>query len=330
MEEPSLKRLPEFPPTSIAEVTVPVYTSSKTAAESWGCSPRTIRTWAQDGKISRQRQADGTYLYAANPNVNRIPQPEDPPSPRPKSTVKRAKMVVFASDFHVPHEDPDLLEAFLKFCRDTKPDEVILGGDIMDNAASSAYGGNANKPKLIDEVNACRTFLDKVRSANPRATITFLGGNHDQDRLERFIADHAPTLEGCVDLPTLLGLPERDIKFHPYGEVVFRGKLGFTHGFYFNDTHAQQHVRKFGCNLVWGHTHRPQMYTCGIAGDEVRGGFGVGCMSKTKDVPYLKGRPSGWLQGFGVFYVEPDGNFYPYLVLCNDSSFIWAGKKYSK
>lgn len=237
-------------------------------------------------------------------------------------------MVVFGSDFHVPHHDKKLFRGFLKFCRDHKPDEVILGGDIIDNEASSEHGGNPSPPKLVDEARATRAFLDEVRKANRKAKITFLGGNHDEDRLERMLAHKAPTLVGAVTLPNLLGLKERDIDFHPYGTVLFRGRLGFTHGFYYNETHAQMHARKFGCNVVYGHSHRPQLYTCGIAGEKVRGAFGVGCMCTTQDVHYIKGRPSGWQQGFGVFYIAPDGSFTPYLVLCNDSSFIWNGKRY--
>lgn len=242
--------------------------------------------------------------------------------------MKRPRMIVFASDWHVPFEDKDLLKAFLQFCRDHKPDEVILGGDVLDGESLSSHGGNPSPPKLKDEIAAGKAFLDKIRAANPRADITYLSGNHEDSRLQRFIADNAPTLHGVLDIPTLLGLPERRIAYHPYGEVVFRGKLGFTHGFYCGDSHAKQHITKFGCNLVWGHTHRPQLYTVGIAGDKVRGGFGVGCMCGTRNVPYIKGRPSGWTQGFGVFYVEEDDSFTPYLVLCNDSGFVWNGKRY--
>jgi predicted phosphodiesterase len=241
--------------------------------------------------------------------------------------MSHLKTIVYASDWHVPHHDPKLFKGFLRFLRDIKPDEVILGGDVLDLESVSSHGGNPTPPKLVAEVGAGKAFLDQVVAAAPRALISYIEGNHE-DRLARYIADKAPTLEKSLSIPSLLKLDERGIQYYRYGEVLFRGRLGFTHGFYVGESHAAQHLRKFGCCLVYGHTHRPQTYTAGIAGDKVRGTFGMGCMCGTKKVPYIKGRPSGWQQGFGVFYVDQDGSFYPYTVMANDSAFVWNGKVY--
>lgn len=239
---------------------------------------------------------------------------------------ERPRMVVFASDFHVPHHDKTLFAGWRQFLKDTCPDEVILGGDVLDLGSMSGHG-DADQHLLMDELAAGNDFLDEVDSAAPAAQKTFLHGNHC-DRVDRFLAERAPSLKGIVDLTERLRLTERGYSVHKYGEVVFRGSLGFTHGFYCGEGHAAVHARRFGANLVYGHTHRPQTYTTGIAGDKVRGAFGQGCMCPTKNVPYIKGRPSGWCQSFFVAYIEPNGDFYPYTVMANDSHFVWAGKRY--
>lgn len=238
----------------------------------------------------------------------------------------KPKMIVFASDFHVPNHDAVLFAGWRQFLKDTSPDEVILGGDVLDLGSMSGHG-DADSHRLMDELAAGNDFLDEVDSAAPFARKTFLCGNHC-DRVDRFLAARAPSLKGAVDLSGRLGLTQRGYEVHKYGEVIFRGHLGFTHGFYCGESHASVHARRFGSNLVYGHTHRPQSVTVGIAGDKVRGVWGQGCMCPTKNVPYIKGRPSGWQQSFFVAYVEENGDFFPFTVMVNDSHFIWSGKRY--
>lgn len=237
------------------------------------------------------------------------------------------KKIVFASDFHVPHHDKVLFAGWRQFLKDEKPDEVILGGDVLDLASVSSHG-DVDPPRLLDEIAAGNDFLDDVQSAAPNAVLTYLEGNHEA-RLARFLGDEVPTLQGVCTVPELLHFERRGIATEPYGSVTFRGRLGFTHGFFTGDGHAAVHARRFGANVCYGHTHRPQSFTTGIAGDKVRGAFGQGCMCPTKNVPYIKGRPSSWMQSFFVAYVdERSGDFFPYTVLCNDSHFVWNNKVY--
>lgn len=236
---------------------------------------------------------------------------------------------IFASDWHVGHHDRPLLKAFRSFCRDrrlTKNDQIILGGDVGDFASVSSHG-DVNPPRLIDEAAELNDFLDEIQDVAGRAKVVYLFGNHEA-RVDRFIGQQAPTLQGITSVSELLHLDDRGIEYHPYGHVHFVGKLGHTHGAFAGDNHAIQHYRRFGCNLVYGHTHRPQSYIASIREGHVRGAFGQGCMAP-KTAPYIKGRPTAWMQSFHIAHVDlRTGHFFPNTLLCDDGAFMYDGKVY--
>lgn len=242
--------------------------------------------------------------------------------------MKRTAPIAMICDVHVPDHDPVLWANFLLWCKDEKPAEVIIGGDFLEMESCSGHGGIVRPPLLMEDVEAGRKALKALRAAAPRAKITYLEGNHE-DRLNRKVVDNAPELDGALKLPTLLGLVDLGIEWVPYGHVIFRGKLALTHGWWTPDAHAKKHLQELGCSVAYGHTHRPQIYTRGKAGGSVSGAFGLPCM-RVLEAPWMKNRPTGWMQGFGVFYPHADGCFSPYVVLVNRGTFIWNGRTYGK
>lgn len=238
---------------------------------------------------------------------------------------KKIRVVQWLSDIHVPWEDKKLVEQVLQWSRDHKPDIVVLGGDILDLASCSQHGDGI-PPLLMDEIDAGNAFLDRVRAANPKAEIVYLMGNHET-RAARFIKANAPSLKGAFTLEHLLRFKERGIKWKPYGDVHFIGKLGFTHGTLTGQQYAAAHLRKYGCSLVLGHMHKFQTYTQGIAGDKCRGVWGIGCLCPTTNVPYIDG-PSSWQQGFAVAHVAANGAFWVTPVQVNDGIFVYGDKVY--
>lgn len=241
--------------------------------------------------------------------------------------MAKSKCIAGIFDVHVPDHDRALWRAFLKWCRDVKPDEIIIGGDFLELESCSSHGGNPRPPLLSEEITAGKAALRQLREANPRATLTYLEGNHEH-RLSRHLSNGAPTLSGSLHLPDLLELRSFGCTWVDYGKVITRGKIGFTHGFWASDAHAKKHLSEYGHSIAYGHTHRPQVYTRGSLAGDVHGAFGMPCM-RGLDAQWLHNRPCGWMQGFGVFYVLDDGSFHPYTVLANRSRFVWNGKHYS-
>lgn len=236
--------------------------------------------------------------------------------------------IAIICDVHVPDHDKLLWANFLQWCRDEKPSEIIICGDFLELESCSSHGGKVRPPLLLEDVAAGKFALDQLRAANPDAKIIYLEGNHE-DRLKRKVVDNAPELNGALTLPELLGLKERGIPWYPYGEVVMRGKLGVTHGWWTSTHHAKKHLEELGCSIAYGHTHRPQVYTRGKVGGSTHGAFGMPCMREL-EADWLKNRPTGWMSGFGVVYVHPDECFTLYMVLNNKGSFVWNGRIYGK
>lgn len=238
----------------------------------------------------------------------------------------RPTSIAWISDVHVPEHDVPAVNAWLAWLRDVRPDEIMLGGDIAEMGSCSMHGGVANPAALMDDIAALNAFLDDVQAASPTSKVTFLEGNHCT-RLKRIVVSNLPTFDGAIDIPTLCRLKERGIAWHTYGQLVQRGKLRFTHGVYCNEHHAAQHLRRFGCSIVYGHTHRHAVYTRATADMEMQAAFGMPSM-RTLDPEWTHGGPTGWGHGFGMFYVLPDGSFTPYTVLITRGRFVWNGKVY--
>jgi predicted phosphodiesterase len=248
--------------------------------------------------------------------------------PTPVAQPGHVRPIAIITDVHVPDHDQMLWANFLQWCRDEQPQEVIVGGDFLELESCSSHGGTVRPPMLKEDVEDGKAALDQLRAANPDAKITYLEGNHE-DRLNRKVVNDAPALDGALSLPEMLELKERGIAWHKYGEVVMRGKLGVTHGWYTPVHHAKKHLEELGCSVMYGHTHRPQVYTRGKVGGTTHGAFGLPCM-RVLEAGWLKERPSGWMQGFGVVYPHEDGCFTPYVVLANRGTFVWNGRIYGK
>lgn len=240
--------------------------------------------------------------------------------------MKRIAPIVGIFDVHVPDHDRRLWASWLDWCRDEKPQEVIIGGDFLELESCSEHGGVARPALLTEELAAGKEALADIRRANPNARLTYLEGNHET-RLTRKVINKLPDLDGAVTIPEALELKKLGVSWHKYGDVIMRGKLGVTHGWWCNEHHAAKHLRKAKCSIAYGHTHRPQVFTDGGVDGDVNGAFGMPCM-RSLNADWVNGAPTGWIQGFGVFYVQPNGLFTPYMVLAFDGAFVWGGKPY--
>lgn len=257
-----------------------------------------------------------------------VPPPVEMPVCRTEESRERIAPLAHICDVHVPDHDTRLWANFLAWCRDERPSEIIIGGDFLEMESCSEHGGVARPSLFTEDIAAGRVALRQLRDNNPDATITYLEGNHET-RLRRKVVNGVPELSGALTLPEELDLATLGIAWHPYGKIVRRGKLGFVHGWWCSDHHAAKHLRETGTSIAYGHTHRPQFYTRGDIDGSVKGAFGMPCMrSLTAD--WLDGKPSGWMQGFGVVYLHGDeGHFSPYMVLAVDGRFVWNGKVYA-
>lgn len=229
--------------------------------------------------------------------------------------------------------DPRAMEVALQFVSDFKPDNIILGGDMLDCGAISHH--NRNRPgrteglRLLSDAQGLRKdFLNHVEAANKKAKLSYIIGNHE-DWLDDLV-DTDPGLEGIVDLRRILALGDR-WKVVPQGGHVNLGKLTFLHG---DQLRGGEHVAKaavvaYERSVRFGHFHTYQTYTKTSALDIKQGrtGIVVPCLC-TKDPKYGEGAPNRWVQGLNFGWIHSDGSYTDYVAIIVNGRTVINGKEY--
>lgn len=234
--------------------------------------------------------------------------------------MKVARWLVIP-DPQVPYHDKRSLAAVEKYMADERWDGVIYLGDLMDFDCISSFNKEnlraIETKRLQKDYDIANEILDRhqkiVRARNRRATFVLIEGNHEY-RVERLI-DANPALEGLFEVPIKLRLKQRGFKWVPYwskGDTYRVGRAVFVHGQYTTKYHAAKMVDAYGSSVFYGHTHDMMCYPRVHRGKEdLQVGQSLGCLCE-RDQAYMKGKPSNWQQGFGVFYFLPNGlyNYY--------------------
>jgi len=245
-----------------------------------------------------------------------------------KRVGKMIKKVLILPDVHIDTSISREYKTVKKFMVDFKPDETILLGDFADVSALSAW--DLDKKRLMEgrrfklEMNKVNEELDYVQKYSKK--VTYLEGNHEF-RVGRYL-DKNPEMEGLIEIETMLNLDKRNIDYKPMNELYKLGNMYFTHGMWINKYHANAHLTRLGCNICYGHGHRPQTDSMNMKMQIPHAAYGLGCLCD-KAPDYLKGRPSNWTNQFAVMYSDTKtGNYNMYPINIIKGSFIFGGKKY--
>jgi predicted phosphodiesterase len=216
------------------------------------------------------------------------------------------------------------------FALEWRPDETILMGDFM-NMDSLAHWNDSKSKKLEmegrrfkKEVEVCNKELDYWQEVSKR--VTYIEGNHEE-WVAQYIGKH-PETEGLIELPNVLHLNERGIKWVRLNRLYKVGKLYLTHGAYATKYHAMAHLLKYGCCLCYGHTHTAQIAQINMKMQEALMAWGLGCLCD-HEPSYMKGKPANWINQFAVLYVNTkNGRFNLYPINIIKGKFIWEGKEW--
>ena len=152
----------------------------------------------------------------------------------------------FIPDLQIrPDVDLSYLEHIGKYLVETKPDRIILIGDVADMPSLSSYdvgkksfegrtykadidcvkqGMSLLMRPIIDETY--RLLINKKKRWNPEVILTL--GNHE-DRIDRAI-NLDRKLDGLISIKDL-GYEEWGIKVYPFLEVVVRENIAYSHYF---------------------------------------------------------------------------------------------------
>lgn len=204
----------------------------------------------------------------------------------------------------------------------------IISSHNTGNLRAVEGGRILEEYKVADKILTRHT--DIIRANNPKARVVYLEGNHSY-RITRYINAN-PSLEGMLEVPTVLKLAERNIEWIPSwseGQLFELGNCAFHHGLYTNDGHSKKMVTRFNRNILYGHTHDIQMYLShGHRASDVLIGASLGCLCKIPQ-RYLNGAPTRWVQACTVFEWDTStGDFTFNVIRINDHKLIYNSEVY--
>lgn len=235
--------------------------------------------------------------------------------------------VVSLSDWHIPFEEPYVLDLVYQYIYDMQPNEIILNGDILDLYGLSKYTKTpTTNSSLKQEIDKFLYYMEILRTIT-KCKITFIKGNHE-NRLEENIKKNIPGIYECETtyIPNSLQLNRFDIDYCDVDYVIndvlfYHGKKCSNNASYT----AKAEFDKMVCNGVSGHTHRLGTY---FKKGKFKTYFWLenGCLC-TMNPEYEK--HTNWQHGFVVMDFI-DKKVIPHTVPILDGVLVWGNKVYDK
>lgn len=209
---------------------------------------------------------------------------------------------IVLSDIHIPYHDVAALKIACAALEDSKPDHVILLGDIADFYSISSHDRDPDrKESFQDEIDSTVEFLEYVKKLSPKSKIYFLEGNHEY-RMQRWLWKRGQELNSlrALKVAELLELKRLGIKFYEYNTPMQIGKLVFIHGQYLRSKagySAHSGLSGYGSvSYIQGHVHRmAQVYKTDWQGTHA--GIENPCLCRL-DQEYVGKKATDWQQGF--------------------------------
>lgn len=241
------------------------------------------------------------------------------------------KWGVVIGDTHRDHRSKEHYSYSLvkKFIKKEHPDFVIHLGDWIDMEYLASFNREKLKKlemgRLGEDYKLVKREIKWYQNYTDR--LIYCEGNHEE-RIRRLI-EREPKLEGLIEMEAYLDFDALGVEYYPLTEQPGKlGKLHFCHGWFHNKYHAEKHLRTYFGNIVYGHTHRFQTYPEPVPGfgTEIQA-WGIACLTN-REPDWMKGKPSGWQNGFGIIYLRGGGDFNIYPVNIIHGGFAWEGKEW--
>lgn len=236
------------------------------------------------------------------------------------------KTIITLPDLHTPYNiDLTAVEELIDWI---KPDYLLYLGDAINFDSVSHWieeiPGEMEGLRVKDDYDYINDLISRQRNIVTKQckTVYFIG-NHE-DWIDRFVKRH-PQLSGLIELKTWI----KDIDIWiDFNKVWSIGHLTYLHGMWTNKYHAAKHLDSYMCNLIYGHTHDTQEFTKVTPQDQHPvTAKSIGCLCKF-DMPYLKKRPTNWVNAFNVAYIMDDGTFTDYTIKIIDGHFVFEGEEF--
>ena len=249
-----------------------------------------------------------------------------------KGVVKRA---VITPDKHAPLHDVKAINVVKKAIEIVKPDVYVDLGDLGEWGSVSHWQWKRKKkppveyiiPRIDKDVEAVNGLLDDIDESLDKAGCKVkhvCAGNHDE-WVDHFVQEY-PYLDKYL-FKDSCKFKERGYSFHEAGKYLKIGKLYYYHGHHFGGQyHASNHLRKLGCNIMYGHHHSMQQDSVTHM-DGAKSAWSIGCL---KDMDsdknkWLGGRQHKWAHAFAIVDYYSGGHFtvHPIQIIKGSAS-LWG------
>ena len=212
-------------------------------------------------------------------------------------------------DTHAPFEDKKAFAVVMQVLEAFNPDTVAILGDFADFYSVSDHDKDPKRVRsLIEEADYTHGLLKRIRKLAPVADITYFQGNHEY-RLDRYIQNRAPALDGITSWDKLLRLADLDIKTVTYKRSGKVGKIHTTHdvGNAGMNAHRDAAATFMGSAML-GHTHRMAYEVVGRFDNVPYVAAMFGWLGDLGAIDYIhRAKASKWVQGFGLAHIESSG-----------------------
>jgi len=230
--------------------------------------------------------------------------------------ILNASRIAILSDIHIPYHDRKALYLALQWCKDFKPDTLLLNGDIIDCYQLSNFSKDPRERKFYEELEELHSFLSDLRENFQGVKIVFKMGNHSE-RYERFLIDKGKDILGIKneDGKELLSW-ESITHAKKYGHeivtnkrIIKAGKLNIGHGHEFGKSifspvnPARGFYLRAKTNFIGGHYHQTSEHIEKDLNDSVNGAWSTGCLCDLHPAYMPINR---WNLGFCAVEVEGD------------------------
>ena len=249
-----------------------------------------------------------------------------------KGVIKR---VVVTPDKHFPLHDPKAIKVLCKTIEIVKPDAYVDLGDVGEWEGFSAWKYKRKKAppleflikdfeKDIKDVNKGMDIidesLDKVNCFEKYIT----EGNHD-NWLNMMVEKYPYVPQ--YKFANAVKLKDRGYTYYPFGKHLKIGKLYFYHGHqYGGQYHTANHLRKLGCNVMYGHWHDLQQMSATHM-DGAKSAWSIGCLKdmSVEANEWLGNRRINWAHAFAIVDFFEKGLFTVHIIqIINGKTCLWG------
>lgn len=270
-----------------------------------------------EGRIGRQIRAP----HYQNTNTRHA---EDHPG-RISADIKDG-VVLVGSDFHLwPGDRSTAFRAFVKFCKELKPQIVVANGDVLDFPQVSRHPpiGHQHLPSVEEEIEYAQEMMGDIEKAAFKARKIWTLGNHDS-RFETRLATIAPEFARLHGFSLKNYFPE----WEPCWSVWVNDCV-IKHRWKGGQGATRANALNAGKSMVTGHLHSLKV-TPLTDYNGTRYGVDTGCIADPKSrqfLDYTEDAPLDWRSGFAVLTFHRGELLPPELVQVWDENHVtWRGQ----